>query len=267
MKIFRNQYRTAETIDGPQYSMDIIMDNVDTKLSSKQIILILILYFFGYNFAIPYVLSFIVYSVAEINETLAFSHTFQLGLQLFISLLLLVAIVLLALPLLKESYYAIRKNKLYLLKTSALLYPLLLMGTFVASLFVALFAGTGSSNNQDAVVSVLAQAPLFGFYYTVVFAPLVEEIVFRGTLFRPLRTKYGFIVAALVSSFIFGFMHVAASLGSGDFLDLLNIIIYATISFFLCLAYEVTGSIYSSVLLHFFNNIVSVLIIIFGMLM
>jgi len=56
--------------------------------------------------------------------------------------------------------------------------------------------------------------PLF-VVTTVVFAPLAEEILFRGVLFQGLRQRTGFWVAALVSALLFTLPHLAE--GGGVF--------------------------------------------------
>lgn len=45
-------------------------------------------------------------------------------------------------------------------------------------------------------------------FATVVMAPLVEEVVFRGVLFQALRRKLGLWPGAIISSLAFGFIHV-----------------------------------------------------------
>src|SRR5690606_7792760 len=45
-------------------------------------------------------------------------------------------------------------------------------------------------------------------FIAVVLAPVTEEIVFRGALFRSLRPRMGVWPAALLSSLIFAFIHV-----------------------------------------------------------
>jgi membrane protease YdiL (CAAX protease family) len=45
------------------------------------------------------------------------------------------------------------------------------------------------------------------FTLATIWAPLVEEIIFRGALFRHMRTRVPWVVAGILSAFIFGVMH------------------------------------------------------------
>ena len=76
-----------------------------------------------------------------------------------------------------------------------------------------------------------------------VFPGIVEELIFRGVLFRYLR-RYGFFFAAFISSLIFGLVHM----------NFRQLIFAGTMGFLLCIVYEKTGHLWCSMLLHFLNN-------------
>jgi len=80
----------------------------------------------------------------------------------------------------------------------------------------------------------------------VIFAPLFEELVFRGLLFAILRRKFRFLPAALMSAGIFGVAHGYGLVG------LLSVcwsgVLWAWI-------YEKTGSLLPGILAHAINNL------------
>lgn len=80
----------------------------------------------------------------------------------------------------------------------------------------------------------------------VVFAPLFEELAFRGLLFAILRRKFSFLPAALISAGIFGIAHGYGLVG------LLSVcwsgLLWAWI-------YEKTGSLLPGILAHAINNL------------
>ena len=80
----------------------------------------------------------------------------------------------------------------------------------------------------------------------VVFAPLFEELAFRGLLFAILRRKFRFLPAALISAGIFGVAHGYGVVG------LLSVcwsgVLWAWI-------YEKTGSLLPGILAHAINNL------------
>ena len=83
---------------------------------------------------------------------------------------------------------------------------------------------------------------------TMSLAPaFAEELFFRGVIYTNLR-PYGKVLAILVSSVAFGLMHQNV----GQFF-------YTTIAgIVMALAYEATGSIWTSVFIHMFNNLFAV---------
>ena len=74
----------------------------------------------------------------------------------------------------------------------------------------------------------------------VVVAPVAEEVVFRGYLYGVLRRYGGRIPAILVSSLLFAAIHVHLP-------SLLGLGVLAVI---LCLLYERTGSLWSTIAMH-----------------
>ncbi|MDQ8190845.1 CPBP family intramembrane glutamic endopeptidase [Roseibacillus persicicus] len=79
---------------------------------------------------------------------------------------------------------------------------------------------------------------------TVVAAPLTEEIVFRGYLYPVLKRMGGIWLAALTVSLFFAAAHLDGAYLLGRFL----------LSLILIAAYELTGSIWAPVGIHFLNN-------------
>jgi membrane protease YdiL (CAAX protease family) len=80
-----------------------------------------------------------------------------------------------------------------------------------------------------------------------VLAPVSEELLFRGYIFRALRNWRGFAPAAIITGLIFGAVHIGSS-PIGFALPL------AAFGFGLCLLYHWTGSLYPCIALHAANN-------------
>lgn len=92
------------------------------------------------------------------------------------------------------------------------------------------------------------------FVSLVVFAPIAEEILFRGFLFGNLRQRWSWLPAALLTSLIFGAAHLAG--GSDGWsaplwtagLDTL------LLSLALCYLREKTGTLWAGICLHMIKN-------------
>ena len=94
---------------------------------------------------------------------------------------------------------------------------------------------------EDDVVVLAA----YGLVATV-FAPLGEEILFRGLLFGTLRERMPFWVAAVLTGTIFGAIHFDAPLQ--------GILLLCVFGTSLCLLYQVTGSLLPALGLHALHN-------------
>ena len=82
----------------------------------------------------------------------------------------------------------------------------------------------------------------------VIMAPLFEEIVFRGFLFRGFANSWGWVWGALASSAIFGLAHLQLDV----FLPL------AALGFALAWAYRQTGSLWTCITMHGLFNLIAV---------
>jgi membrane protease YdiL (CAAX protease family) len=83
----------------------------------------------------------------------------------------------------------------------------------------------------------------------VVMAPLFEEVVFRGFLFRGFANSWGWVWGAVVSSAIFGIAHLQLDV----FVPL------AALGFALAWVYRRTGSLWTCIAMHAIFNAVAVL--------
>lgn len=87
----------------------------------------------------------------------------------------------------------------------------------------------------------------------LIIAPVAEEMVFRGFIFKGIRNSSGFIVAAILSSVIFGLAHGQVNVAIDTF----------CLGIFLCYLYEKTGSIWPSIALHIIKNTIAFSLIFF----
>jgi membrane protease YdiL (CAAX protease family) len=82
---------------------------------------------------------------------------------------------------------------------------------------------------------------------TCVVAPICEEFLFRGFIFRALYNWRGMWPAAAITGLIFGAIHA----GSAPVVDLIPL---AGLGFGLCVLYRYTGSLYPCIAAHSLNN-------------
>ena len=128
----------------------------------------------------------------------------------------------------------------------------LLIGSYVIIiLHNAVLFLLGVETQGENIVELFAKldSPLWFFIVGAVFAPLVEEIFFRGFLFQGFRARYGWTTAMLLSAAVFAVAHL-------DFVVLIPTFILGCL---LAYVYHRSNSIWPSIILHFLVNSSSLL--------
>ena len=135
----------------------------------------------------------------------------------------------------------------------------------LASLFVFIFSHFSFFNIDEAQELGYTLANGFdrvvAFFALCLIAPVAEELIFRGWLYAKLRAKIpgkylSVILSSLLVSIVFGILHGQWNVGVNVF----------AMSLVLCALREITGTIYSGILLHIFKNTVAfILVYIVGM--
>jgi len=135
-----------------------------------------------------------------------------------------------------------------------------------ASLLILLFQNFSFfdiSETQDLGYGLLTNSVdrIVAYFALCIIAPIAEEIIFRGWLYAKLRKAIpgkalSLILSILIVSVFFGLLHGQWNVGVNVF----------AMSIVLCALREITGTIYSGILLHIIKNSVAfVLVYILGM--
>lgn len=152
------------------------------------------------------------------------------------------------------------------IKTSAPIYwwiaaPILgLLGVYagnsVAMIITNLLTDRQESVNNETVFSFFNEMPPVIILMTVVFAPIVEEIMFRAIVFRPIaRLKYGRFFAYLIACLGFASIHVVSNaIELGDPTELIFIVSYLPAAIALAAVYQTVKNIWGSIFVHSMIN-------------
>lgn len=151
---------------------------------------------------------------------------------------------------LKETLYACTKGTI-----------LFYFANILSSLLILLLNPNSSSANQDAIIELASSAPVIMVITTVFVAPFLEEMVFRVGIFQMFYDKNP-MLAYLLSSLAFGFVHIMSGLFGGDLTQILYIVPYSLLGFVLCHMYEKRDSIFVPMLVHAINNAIAMIAII-----
>ena len=115
-----------------------------------------------------------------------------------------------------------------------------------------------SNVNDSTIISMLREDSQLIIWSTVFLVPLVEELFFRGLIFRNLWGR-NHVAAYLVSMALFSLLHVAGYIGAYSPLHLLMCFLqYLPASFCLCWCYCQTGTIITPIFMHALTNAMSV---------
>ncbi|MCD8574870.1 MAG: CPBP family intramembrane metalloprotease [Erysipelotrichaceae bacterium] len=182
------------------------------------------IYFGGYLVIIPEITG-LVYALGLINENTV--YLFNGG--LIGGLLVLIMFTMRSLS--HENMEQWRRTKQFQEILRHMLY--LYLSLLAVNALLGLVTEQLTSENQAIIMEAFKQAPLYIVFVAVVFAPIVEEILFRGIIYRTLRFFKLKWIAIVISSASFGLIHVYDSWFNARYEDLWFIFVYMTIGFFL----------------------------------
>ena len=227
----------------------------DSCLSLKRVFLLLLHYFAGYLYIYPYLASYITLKI-DPNAT-----EYPVFIQIILYLYVFAVAVILAYPLLCKAYHNFIKKPVQILKDTLIRFGWLYLSMIICNLILMFLLPDGAtSNNQQEILDSLMMTPVLTTLVTIAFAPVVEEVIFRGCLYAKLREFFNYRTCLLISSLAFGFLHVYQSLISGDFLDCAYILTYSVMGVHFGILYEKHDSLMPCIILHFMNNALATLL-------
>lgn len=172
------------------------------------------------------------------------------------------------LPLIKEvMVFPKRFTKMQTARKVGFLFLMMFLANFIVSPLVAMLieslGGSSQPINQESLIAMKGIGFPMYFVFAVIAGPIKEELLFRGLIFRKLINKNRFAAYA-VSSLLFGLMHLTTEMVTGEWIMMLNLIIYAGMGLFFAYIYEKTNNIKAAMYLHMLWNTMGVLAIFAG---
>lgn len=110
------------------------------------------------------------------------------------------------------------------------------------------------ATNEEAVQESLKMFPIYTAFASCIFAPFVEEIIFRKCLAKVFKNSFLFIV---ISGLLFGLAHTITEIGTSQ---MLYIIPYGLFGSVFAYMYSKTKNIFVSMTFHFIHNTVLVIL-------
>lgn len=132
----------------------------------------------------------------------------------------------------------------------------------LSNLIITFFFTDAIAGNEEAVRSMIDQVPLYMLFSVSIYAPFVEELIFRHSIKDAVLSfgdnKFFRFLYIFISGFIFALMHILGQTSS--LLDYIFIIPYISLGIAFSALYNKTDNIFSSILMHSLHNTVTVIL-------
>lgn len=177
--------------------------------------------------------------------------------NIFMSVLLTIGIALFAVALHGTRGFSKDIKDIFTPKIGKEILYVLVINMFFALLFtciilnvdflLSMYDPTWSSIWVD--VTAPTELLIFDIISSVIFAPIIEELIFRGVLFNRLKIRIGIIPAIILSSALFGIGHPFGGMISAFLFGMC-----------MCILYLKTDNIFVGMTVHFLNNLIFVIL-------
>ena len=137
------------------------------------------------------------------------SQNIKLLLSLYSSLVLAVIIIIIYHKYLKEKLIEYKKHFSEYFDLGLKYYMIGLFGMFFFNILIPIISPVKEANNEALVQEMLKQAPLLTFISASLFAPFLEEMLFRKSFGDIFQNKK---IMVLASGLFFGLLHVIFSI-------------------------------------------------------
>ena len=214
--------------------------NKDKKNALKGFIGFILYFVFSYGSSIPLLLLGIDYTILPIKIRALY--------MIFYSIFTIFIYYMLFREELNSKFMEfIKDRKLFLKKY--LNYWFLILGIMIISNLLIFTYTNDMASNENSIRETFKLAPIYTYFASVIYAPFIEEMVFRNCLYKIFRNKYLFI---FISGFIFGSLHVFND--NMVISDLLYLIPYCTPGFIFAYILTKSDNIFNTIGLHFIHN-------------
>lgn len=181
-------------------------------------------------------------------------------LLLIMEFVLMSILILMNRKKLKNDYADFNENHKKYLKYG---FKLWFIGLIIMMISNGIIAGMtkGLASNEEANRQLMLQYPIYMVISTMMLAPFIEELTFRGNFKDSFKNKKVFI---LFTAFVFASVHVLNGITSP--LELLYYIPYGALSIAFGKIYMETDNIYTTMVIHSVHNSLSIILLVIAYL-
>lgn len=147
-----------------------------------------------------------------------------------------------------------KRNYKKYLSNNILIYLLGIAIMFIINLILNRITNKTLSGNEEIVRLLIKEFPIYMFFSTVIYAPLVEELIFRKTVRKIFKNKNLFIIAC---GLVFGALHIS---NYSDINEILYSIPYIIMGMDFAYIYYKTDNIFTTITFHLCHNLILLII-------
>ena len=124
----------------------------------------------------------------------------------------------------------------------------------ITTIIIQIITHTTQANNQIALQNSFNSNPVFIAILAMFYAPIAEELMFRGVFRKFIKNKKLFVI---VSGVVFGLMHVIDD--SKTLAEFSYVFVYSILGIYLAGIYAKTNNLCTNIFMHFMQNTLSVI--------
>lgn len=124
----------------------------------------------------------------------------------------------------------------------------------ITTIIIQIITNTTQANNQIALQNSFNSNPVFIAILAMFYAPIAEELMFRGVFRKFIKNKKLFVI---VSGVVFGLMHVIDD--SKTLAEFSYVVVYSILGMYLAGIYAKTNNLCTNIFMHFMQNTLSVI--------
>lgn len=166
----------------------------------------------------------------------------------------IILIIILFRKELKQDLIDFKNNYKKYLSKNILIYILGILLMFVSNTIISRLTNQTLSGNEEIIRSNIDKYPLYVCFSAIIYAPFIEEIIFRKSIKNLFKNKYLFII---ISGLIFGIVHIS---NYNDINEIIHCIPYIIMGIDFAYIYHKTNNIFTTMTFHLCHNLVLLII-------
>jgi len=174
---------------------------------------------------------------------------FKISYSLLFQFLIVVVIIFVLNKSIKKDFIDIKKNHKEYFSKCLKIYLIGLGVMMFSNLIINFVLDGGIAENEEAIRKLFEVSPIYVFFTATVFAPVLEELVFRRAIKNIFKSDILFV---LVSGFIFGGLHVIGS--EKLFSDIIHLVPYLSLGISFAYMLNKANNIFVPIGFHLMHN-------------